>query len=525
MTIEQWLEDAKSDAYRRKMPELAELLESLARTTAALRDADWNDDASAETYVNGDVDPSGSVPRQTNAATMAASAGPPAPETILGLASRVAAGELRSERLTEDALEAIRQRNPTLNAFITVTADAALASAREADRDIAGGRSRGPMHGIPLSLKDLIDQEGVPTTAGSRLREGRVAAADAPVVRHLRAAGAVFIGKTNLHEFAFGTTTEDSGWGPARHPDDPSRSPGGSSGGSAIAVRTGMSVASIGSDTGGSIRIPAAACGIVGLKPTYGEISTDGVVPLSRQLDHVGPLARSVDDAALVYDVLRGARPARLGDADGSLFGLTLGTLDGYFMDRISDAVEAGVGEAFETLRNRGAKLTPRSIPHARDIAAVYLHLVLADAAAYHAGTTERRPHAYTDNVRIRIEMGRYLLAEDYARASRGKSVLRDEVDRALDGVDALILPALAIEAPPIGASTVSVKGGSDSVRTLMLRCTQPFNVSGHPAISLPCGRSPAGLPIGLQIVARRGETQTLLHVAKAVERALGRPE
>jgi aspartyl-tRNA(Asn)/glutamyl-tRNA(Gln) amidotransferase subunit A len=226
--------------------------------------------------------------------------------TIGALSPRLASGELTSERLTEDALATIATLQPQLNAFITVTADEALAGARAADKDIAGGRYRGPLHGIPISLKDLVDMAGVPTTAASRLREGRVAVRDAPVVSHLRAAGAVFVGKTNLHEFAFGTTNEDSGWGAARHPRDPSRSPGGSSGGSAISVATGMAIASVGTDTGGSVRIPAAACGVVGLKPGWGEIAADGVVPLSRQLDHVGPLARSVDDAALMYRVMRG---------------------------------------------------------------------------------------------------------------------------------------------------------------------------------------------------------------------------
>ena len=201
--------------------------------------------------------------------------------TIAAVAPRVARGEVRAEKLTEEALARIAELQPTLNAFITVTADEALAAARQADKDIAGGRYRGPLHGIPISLKDLVDMKGVPTTAASRLRADHVARRDAPVTAHLREAGAVFVGKTNLHEFAFGTTTEDSGWGPARNPIDPLRSPGGSSGGSAIGIRTGMSFASVGTDTGGSIRIPAAACGIVGLKPAWNEISAGGAAPAS----------------------------------------------------------------------------------------------------------------------------------------------------------------------------------------------------------------------------------------------------
>jgi aspartyl-tRNA(Asn)/glutamyl-tRNA(Gln) amidotransferase subunit A len=445
-------------------------------------------------------------------------------ETITTLAPRIAAGEIKAERLTEEALSIIAKLQPELNAFITVTADEAMARAREADKEIAAGRYLGPLHGIPLSLKDLVDVAGVPTTAGSRLREGRVAKRDAPLVTHLRAAGAVFVGKTNLHEFAFGTTSEDSGWGPARHPIDPSRSPGGSSGGSAIAVKTGMSIASVGTDTGGSVRIPAAACGVVGLKPGWGEISADGVVPLSRQLDHVGPLTRSVDDAELLFHVMRGNAPADIRDDRESLRVLRIATLDDYFMDRLSSGVEATVRAAYEVLARAGAKITTTSLPHARDVAPIYLHLVLADAAAYHATALQERPHAYTPNVRIRLEMGRHILAEDYARALRGREVITREVDRALSNVDALVLPALAVEAPPIGAATVAVKGGDEAVRNAMLRCTQPFNLTGHPAISLPCGVTPAGLPIGLQVVGHRGRTADLLRVARAVERTLNLP-
>lgn len=521
MTIEQWLEDAKSDAYRRKMPELAELVEGLARATATLRAADWNDDASGDTHVETD---STGGPGMTGGARPSVVTHPsnPTSPTIVSLAPRLARGELRAERLAEEALDVIANLNPRLNAFITVTADEALASARDADKEIAAGRHRSPLHGIPISIKDLIDMAGVPTTAASKLREGRQAKGDAPIVAHLRAAGAVFVGKTNLHEFAFGTTNEDSGWGAARHPVDDTRSPGGSSGGSAIAVRTGMSIASVGTDTGGSIRIPAAACGVVGLKPGWGEIPLTGVIPLSRQLDHVGPLTRSVADAAVMYDLLRGLPPSAAPNVDGAgLAGLRLAMLDAYFMDRLGEEVESGVMAAVDAVRAAGARVGTASIPHAQDIAPIYLHLVLPDAAAYHASALERRPHAYTDNVRVRIEMGRYVLAEDYARAVRGRSVIRREVDRALEGVDALLLPALAIEAPPIGAATVPVKGGKEPVRNVMLRCTQPFNLSGHPAISVPCGSTRAGLPIGLQLVGHPGRTADLLRVAGAVERTL----
>jgi aspartyl-tRNA(Asn)/glutamyl-tRNA(Gln) amidotransferase subunit A len=442
--------------------------------------------------------------------------------TISEVAPKLAAGQLTSEKLTEDCLSAIERLNPKLNAFITVTADEALQQARAADKEIAAGRCLGPLHGIPLSLKDLVDQKGWPTTAGSLVRKDHVATADATVTRRLRAAGAVFVGKTNLHEFAFGTTTEDSGFGPARHPIDPSRSPGGSSGGSAIAIATGMSLGTVGTDTGGSIRIPAAACGIVGLKPEWGHISARGVVPLSRQLDHVGPLAKTVADAWILYNAMAPAagRTSALPKA-AAVKGLRLGVPAGYLFDRLDADVERGILAAIELLRKKGAVVTEVPLPHAHDIAAVYLHLVLGDAAEYHARTLLSRPDDYTPNVRLRLEMARYVLAEDYIRALRGKAVIASEIDRALAGVDVLVLPALAIPAPPIGASTMPVKGGPEPVRALMLRCTQPFNLSGHPAVSLPCGTTPAGLPIGLQLVGHKGGTPALVQAALGVEATL----
>ena len=442
--------------------------------------------------------------------------------TIADAAPRLAKGQLKSEKLTEECLSQIEALNPKLNAFITVTADEALKAARDADKDSAGGRYRGPLHGIPVSLKDLVDLKGIRTTAGSLVRASHVATEDAVVTSRLRDAGAVFVGKTNLHEFAFGTTTEDSGFGKAHHPVDPSRSPGGSSGGSAIAIATGMSLGTVGTDTGGSIRIPAAVCGIVGLKPGWGEISASGVVPLSRQLDHVGPLGACVTDAWIQYNAMLPAGRQTTGvPAAASLKGLRLGVPAGYLFDQLDADVERVVMSTIDTLRRSGAIVTEVAIPHATDMAAIYLHLVLGDAAEYHARTLMSRPQDYTPNVRLRLEMARYVLAEDYVRALRGKAVIAHEVDRAMDGVDALVLPSLAIPAPPIGAVTMPVKGGPEAVRTLMLRCTQPFNLSGHPAISIPCGHAHGGLPIGFQLAGHHGQTPALVQAALAVERAI----
>jgi aspartyl-tRNA(Asn)/glutamyl-tRNA(Gln) amidotransferase subunit A len=429
---------------------------------------------------------------------------------------RIAAGELTSAALTEACLARIGERNPTLNAFITVTADEAMAAAERADTARRHGMSLGPLHGIPISLKDLIDQAGVPTTAGSRVPEARPALADAPVTAALKRAGAVLVGKCNLHEFAFGTTNEDSAFGPARHPIDPTRSPGGSSGGSAVAVATGMSLGSIGTDTGGSIRIPAAACGVVGLKPALGEISTEGVVPLSHTLDHVGPIARTVADAALMFEALTG-RATRL-DVPDRLEGLRFGVLGGYFEERLQPAVRAALRTAIETLEAAGASVETVTIAHADLIAPIYLAIVFSEAAAFHADTLARMPERYQPAVRDRLEVGRYVLAEDYLRAIRGRQVLTAAVDGALAGYDALCLPALAIEAPPLGAAAVDVDGTEESVRSITLRLTQLFDLTGHPAIAIPCGLTPAGLPCSLQLVGAPGATDRLLRTALACE-------
>jgi aspartyl-tRNA(Asn)/glutamyl-tRNA(Gln) amidotransferase subunit A len=439
---------------------------------------------------------------------------------ITDLAPLIAAGHVSSVDLTRACLEEIEAHNEALRAFITVTADDALAEARARDAEIAAGHCRGPLHGIPVSLKDLIDQRGVPTTAASRVRDGHIAATDAPVTARLREAGAIFVGKTNLHEFAFGTTSDETAYGAVRNPHDQTRSPGGSSGGSAVAILTGMSVASIGTDTGGSVRIPAAACGAVGLKPTFGELSCDGVVPLSRSLDHVGPLARSVADAWLLYLVMRGAPPAASAPwAEARrISGLRLGVPRPYVHDVLDDEVRGRFAESLAWLRQAGARTVDVAIPHAADTAPVYLHTSLPEAAAYHATAVAAQPGRYTPNVRLRIEMGRYVLAEDYARALRGREILRAEVDQALEGIDALVLPTLPIPAPPIGAATVQVSDKSESVRNMMLRLTQLFNLTGHPAISIPSGATAAGLPCGFQLVGRRGATEALLGVAAACE-------
>ncbi len=422
---------------------------------------------------------------------------------------------------TSACLDRIARDNPRLNAFVLVMADEARQQAALLDRELAEGGDRGPLHGVPISIKDLFDVAGTPTTAASRVREGHVARRDAPAITRLRRAGAVIIGKTNLHEFALGTTNEDSAFGPARNPFDDSRSPGGSSGGSAASVAAGMALATLGTDTGGSIRIPAAACGLVGLKPAYDELSASGVVPLSRTLDHVGPLTTTVADAWHILHALRGQSAVRALSAVPPR-SMRLGIPRRYFCDLLDDAVRTAFDSAVQALVREGATIVDVDIAHAALIAPTYLHILFGDAAAFHGPSLDRMPERYTPNVRLRLELARYVLAEDYVRALEVRRVLRREVDAALSGQDALLLPSLPIVAPTIGTATVRIGSSDEPVRNVMLRLTQLFNLTGHPAVALPCGMSASGLPCGLQLVGATLQTDALLRVARGVETALG---
>lgn len=457
-----------------------------------------------------------------------------APLSIPDLARQVAARTLGVEQLIAETLERIERLNPVLNAYISVLGVRALADARRLDAELAAGHCRGPLHGLPISVKDLIDVEGAPTTAASRVRAGHVATADAPVVARLREAGAVIVGKTNLHEFAYGTTSEDSAYGAVKNAWDPNRLAGGSSGGSATAIAAGLCAGSIGTDTGGSIRIPSAACGVVGLKPAYGEISAEAVVPLSWSLDHVGPMAGDVASARALYDAL--AQPGGTNQADVAR-PLRLGVPRRYFLELLERDVREHFAQALEWLLEDGATVVDVDVPHADLIAAVYLHIQLPESSCYHAASLERHPELYLPPVRERLEMGRYVLAEDFVRAQRGREVLRREVDAALADVDGLALPALAVAAPRLGQATVQLEREtslgttcSDTglrltvempVRAVMLRLTQLFNITGHPAISMPMGITTTGLPTGLQLVGARSATAALLDTAARVESTL----
>jgi aspartyl-tRNA(Asn)/glutamyl-tRNA(Gln) amidotransferase subunit A len=438
--------------------------------------------------------------------------------TIESAADHLRHGAVTAEALLDESLAAIDAHGERTNAFIVVDAAGARAAAHAADAERARGVDRGPLHGIPISIKDLIDIAGFPTTAASKIRAGHLATDDAPVIRLLRSSGAVIIGKTNLHEFALGPTNEDSAYGPVRNPVDVSRISGGSSGGSAAAVATGMGLASIGSDTGGSIRIPAAACGVVGLKPSYGEVSVDGAVPLSKSLDTVGPITRSVADAAILWCVLTDRPPHVIGAIDTRA--VTIGVLGDYFTALLDDQVRTAFENAIESLRDAGVKIETRTIGNADAIMQTYVNISLSEAAHWHAATLGTNAADYLPSVRARLETGSTTTAVDYLRAQDARTEYRRAVTRALEHCDAIALPTLPIVPPPMGTVNADIPGNAKdaplTVRAAMLRLTQLFNITGHPAISIPVRTS--GLPVGLQLVGGRDRTEGLLRVALACE-------
>ena len=439
--------------------------------------------------------------------------------TIAAIGTELRAGRITSVTLVEECLAAIAARNRELNAFIRVDDAAARAAARGADDGLADGEDRGPLQGIPIALKDLIDQQDVPTTAAARPLLANVAHGDAPLVTRLRDADAVILGKCNLHELAFGTTGEESAFGAARNPYAPDRSAGGSSSGSAISVATGMAVASIGTDTGGSIRIPASACGVVGLKPSHGEVSLEGIVPLAPSLDHAGPIARTVEDAATVFRVIRDAGWGD--DLPEAPAQPRLGIPRHYFFDLIDPAVRAAFDGAAARLETAGNAIVEETdIAHAEETPEVYAHTQRAEAFRCHAGLLERHVAELSPGVRDRLASGHDVTSDDYARAQARRPVLAAAVDAALEGRDALLLPTLPIIPPRLGEETVNLDGRDVPLRPLTLRLTQLFNVTGHPAISIPCGEA-GSLPAGAQLIGRRGETDRLLAVAAACEPAI----
>lgn len=438
--------------------------------------------------------------------------------------------------LTKFMLERIERLNPKLNAYLTVAAELAVAQAKKAEAELyaprgrKGHRDRGPLHGIPISLKDNIYTKDIRTTAGSRILKDFVSQHDAVVVSQLKEAGAIILGKTNLHEFAYGVTTNNPHFGPTRNPWDLSRIPGGSSGGSAAAVAAGLCYGSIGTDTGGSIRIPAALCCIVGLKPTFGRVSVAGVVPLSPRLDCVGPLVRSTADAVLLLDPIfvRGEKEASLRNAtrskSPSLRGFRIGVPNDFFLKIVSVEVEYTFENALRVLRKLDATLKEASIPLLQETEDAGNQIAWAEATHYHqhAGWYPARAAEYGEDVRTRLELGAKVAATTYLRALEQREAFIGGFHAAMADakLDALAVPTTPIPAPAIGEETTAVCGTNHPTRALLLRNNRPANLGGLPAISVPCGTTPDGLPVGLQLIGCVTDEALLLRIAHAFELA-----
>jgi aspartyl-tRNA(Asn)/glutamyl-tRNA(Gln) amidotransferase subunit A len=446
------------------------------------------------------------------------------PFTIGELSRQICNRSISPVELTHDCLDRIARLNPILNAFITVTADSALERARLAEREIFRGTYLGPLHGIPIGLKDIIDVAGVPTTAASAQLKDQVPTADAQVVRRLRCGGAIILGKQNLHEFAYGGSSIISAFGEVHNPWDPRRIAGGSSGGSAASVAVRMGFGAIGTDTAGSIRLPAAYCGIVGLKPTYGRVSTRGVVPLASSYDHVGPLALSVYDAALMLQVLSDydspnpcagkAVPSLISAFDELPANLRIGIPRAVFFDDLDPEVADGIEKAIQIFADLHAEIHDLSLDVPTDRT-----LVSAEAYAYHKSVVERSPELYQPATLARIQSGADITAEEALRASRELQASRHDIQEIFDKVDVLLTPTVAIPPPAIA----DLRARPDDLRAreiMMLRNTRPFNVWGIPTISVPCGFTKSGLPIGLQLAAAPWRGIVLLQAAHAYEQA-----
>jgi aspartyl-tRNA(Asn)/glutamyl-tRNA(Gln) amidotransferase subunit A len=442
--------------------------------------------------------------------------------------------KLSPVELTKLMLARIEQLNPKLNAYITVTAELALTQAKKAEAELfaprgrKAHRDRGPLHGIPISLKDNIYTKDIRTAAGSKILRDFIPSRDAEVWAKLKEAGAILLGKTNLHEFAYGVTTNNPHYGPTRNPWDLARIPGGSSGGSAAAVAAGLCYGSIGTDTGGSIRIPAALCGVVGLKPGIGRVSADGIVPLSPRLDFTGPLARTVGDAALLLDpiFLRGKKePSVLLPRKSSarwLRKLRLGLPNDFFFDVISEDVYIVFHEAVRTLQKEGATVKGISIPLLGETEEAGNHIAWAEATHYHqqAGWFPAHSEEYGEDVRTRLEMGTKVSATAYLKAleTRDKFIQRFHLAMADAGVDAIVVPTTPIAAPLIGEENTRIGKQDHPTRALLLRLNRPANLAGIPAISLCCGFTTTRLPVGLQLMGAITDELLLLRIAQVAQ-------
>jgi aspartyl-tRNA(Asn)/glutamyl-tRNA(Gln) amidotransferase subunit A len=450
--------------------------------------------------------------------------------SVLEAADLIARREVSPVELTEACLRQVERWEPRINAFITVTADEALAVARAHEQMIAAGYHLGPFHGIPIGLKDNLYTRGVRSTAGSRVLGDFVPAEDATVTARLRAAGAVIVGKLNMHEFAWGGTTDNPHYGPTRNPWDPTRFPGGSSGGSGAAVAAREVFAAIGTDTGGSVRLPSAVNGCVGIRPTIGRVSNHNVVPLAWSMDTVGPMARTVADVAAMLQVIAGHDPQDEGSATAPVpdylaalrrdaRGVRIGLVPGYFFSHLQPPVHDAVRGGIDALVAAGAQVVEVEIANIHGNISAQLTIESAEPSTYHQHWLRERPQDYGEDVRILLEMGEMYLATHYLQAQRYRTLLRHEFMAAFEQVDVFICPTLPFVATPVGAMKVVIEGGhEEDMLSAIMQYTGVPSLTGLPSMSVPCGFSPDGLPIGMQIIGRPFDEATIFRVGHAYQ-------
>lgn len=452
--------------------------------------------------------------------------------TLAEVAAAIAGRRLSAVEATQGCLDRIAKLDGRLHAFITLDADGALARARALDAELAAGRSRGPLHGVPLAFKDLCHVPGLPTSCGTRTPEYFTSPSACTAVARLAAAGAVTLGKLNMTELALGPFGDNPHHGDVDNPWKTGHVSGGSSSGSGAAVAAGLAYGALGSDTGGSIRLPAACCGIVGVKPTYGRVSRAGAMPLSWSLDHLGPMTRTVRDAALMLQVIAGHDPhdgtsshRPVGDLAAALerspAGLRLGVPDNFYFDGVTPEVQAAVQAAAGTLGSLGVRVATLRLPDPAILADVANILARSESSAIHARVVRDRPHELGAAVRSRLEVGFHVSAHDYLQAGRLRARLaREFVDEVFAETDAVLVPSIPEPAPALAAATA---GPVDEIVRRMgrfSRLTRPFNALGLPVVALPCGLTGDGRPLGMQIVTRPFDEATALRLAHAYEQA-----
>jgi aspartyl-tRNA(Asn)/glutamyl-tRNA(Gln) amidotransferase subunit A len=448
------------------------------------------------------------------------------------LARLVATKAVTPVEVVQAHLDRIGALDGTIKSYITVMGDSARAAARAAEARVNARETLGPLHGVPIGLKDLYCTKGVKTTGGSRILGNWMPTEDATVVTRLAAAGGIMLGKLNMHEFAYGPEGLNAHYGTPWNPWDRTthRICGGSSSGSGAAVAAGLCAGALGSDTGGSIRIPSSLCGLTGLKPTYGRVSRAGALPLAWSLDHVGPMCRSAADCALMLGAMAGYDPRDPSTSvlpvpdyaaalTGQVTGLRIGLLGRFFLESAGAPQRQATEQAVKTLEGLGASVREITLEQMKHAAAASAAVISAESYAYHEPWLRTRATEYGPDVRERLLVGAFVSGSEYLKGQRVRRLIRDEVDRVLGDVDVLIAPTLPIAAVPVGAREVDIDGKPQPVRPSLVRYTRPFNVSGHPVASVPCGFTVDGLPIGMQVIGRTFDEATVLRLADAYQR------